>query len=134
MYESDLQDIAEIGWDRFITGVWESIFVGYWSTSGIRTICRRWSDLLQAGIGCTEELADELVRSEVMMRQDRDLMAIRDSEDLVAAMHEVLADIGADLADSDAGQRPMPPAERAELLHAHAQLCRFLREGIVDSE
>jgi hypothetical protein len=135
MYESDLQDIEELGWDRFITGVWGSIFVGYRSGSGIRTICRRWSDLLQAGLGCTEELADDLVRAQVIFRQDRDLMVIRDPEELLAAMHEVLADMGADLADpdSDAGLPPIPPAGRAQLLAAHDRLCQFLRDGVVES-
>ncbi len=131
VYESDLQDIAEIGWDRFITEVWESIFVGC-RTAGIRTICRRWSDLVQAGLGCSQELADELVRVEVMIRQDRDLMAIRDPEELLAAMHEVLADMRADLADPDpdAGLLPIPPGQREGLLTAHARLCRFLRDGV----
>ena len=131
MYESDLQDIAEIGWDRFITEVWESIFVGY-RISGIRTICRRWSDLMQAGLGCSQELADKLVRMEVMFRLDRDLMAIRDPNELLAAMHEVLADMRADLAepDPDAELPPIPPGERAGLLAAHTRLCRFLRDGM----
>jgi hypothetical protein len=129
MYESDLADAAEIGWDRFISGIWESIFVGY-RLSGIRTICRRWSDLLQAGLGCSEELADDLVRAEVMVRQDRDLMTIRDPEELLAGMFEVLADIGADLADStDAAELPpIRPSERAQLLTAHEQLSQFLRD------
>ena len=131
VYESDLQDLAEIGWDRFITEVWESIFVGC-RTAGIRTICRRWSDLIQAGLGCSEELADELVRVEVMIRQDRDLMAIRDPEELLAAMHDVLADMRADLADPDpdAGLLPIPPGQREGLLAAHARLCRLLCDGV----
>ena len=58
MYYSDLQDIEEIGWDRFVSGAWETIFVGYRSTIGIRSIARRWSDLLQAGLGCSQEVAD----------------------------------------------------------------------------
>ena len=33
------------------------------------------------------------------MRQDRDLMTIKDPERLLAAMDEVLADIGADIAE-----------------------------------
>jgi hypothetical protein len=58
VYFSDLEDIEEIGWDRFIYEAWEAIFVDYRSMKGIRSIARRWSDLLQAGIDCTEELAD----------------------------------------------------------------------------
>jgi hypothetical protein len=130
MYESDLADAAEIGWDRFVSGIWESIFVGY-RLNGIRTICRRWSDLLQAGLGCSEELADDLVRAEVMVPQDRDLMTIHDPEELLAGMFEVLADMGADLADStgEAELPPIRPSERARLLAAHEQLIQFLREG-----
>jgi hypothetical protein len=54
MYDSELADIDEIGWDRFICDAWEAIFLGYRSFGGIRSIGRRWSDLLQAGLGCTE--------------------------------------------------------------------------------
>ncbi len=54
MYYADTADIEELGWDRFVSGAWETIFVDYRSTAGIRSICRRWSDLLQAGLGCSE--------------------------------------------------------------------------------
>jgi hypothetical protein len=49
VYFADTVDIEELGWDRFISSAWEAIFVDYRSTAGIRSICRRWSDLLQAG-------------------------------------------------------------------------------------
>ena len=78
MYYSDATDLEELGWDRFISGTWEAIFVDYRSSAGIRSIGRRWSDLLQAGLGCSQQLADELVRGQVVIRQDRDLMSIRD--------------------------------------------------------
>jgi hypothetical protein len=78
VYFSDLEDIEEIGWDRFIYGAWEAIFVDYRSTKGIRSIARRWSDLLQAGLGCSEEQADLLLREQVVVRQDRNLMTIKD--------------------------------------------------------
>jgi hypothetical protein len=127
VYYADTADIEELGWDRFVSGAWETIFVDYRSTAGIRSICRRWSDLLQAGLGCSQDVADELVRSQVMMRQDRDLMAIRDPERLLAAMDEVLADIGADLADLD----EVRPAERGDLITAHHVLRGFLRENFL---
>ena len=127
MYYGDTTDIEELGWDRFISGAWETIFVDYRSTAGIRSICRRWSDLLQAGLGCSQEVADELVRNQVMMRQDRDLMSIRDPERLLAAMDEVLADIGADLADLD----EVRPAERGDLITAHRVLRGFLRDNFL---
>jgi hypothetical protein len=125
VYYGDTTDIEELGWDRFISGAWETIFVDYRSTAGIRSICRRWSDLLQAGLDCSQEVADELVRNQLMMRQDRDLMSIRDPERLLAAMDEVLADIGADLADLD----EVRPAERGDLITAHRVLRGFLRDN-----
>jgi hypothetical protein len=127
VYYSETADIEELGWDRFVAGAFEAIFVGYRSTAGIRTICRRWSDLLQAGIGCSQEVADELVRSQVMLRQDRDLMAIRDAEQLLTAMDEVLADVGAELAELDA----VSAQDRADLVTAHRELRRFLRDSFL---
>ena len=127
MYYSDAQDIEEIGWDRFVSGIWETIFVEYRATRGIRSICRQWSDLLQGGLGCSQDVADELVRGQVIMRLDRDLMAIKDPERLLAAMDEVLADIGADLADLD----EIRPSDRADLLTAHRELRAFLRENFL---
>jgi hypothetical protein len=124
MYDNDPEDIAEIGWDRFVSGSWESIFAGYRSISGIRTLGRRWSDLLQGGLGCSQEVADLLVGTQVMQRQDRDLMVIRDPEQLLLAMDEVLADMGADL--SELGE--LGTGDRAALLSAHARLRSFLRE------
>jgi hypothetical protein len=122
VYDSDLGDIEEIGWDRFIYGAWEAIYLGY-RLSGVRSIGRRWSDLLQAGLGCTEELADVLVRDQVIVRQDRDLIAIKDPERLLAAMDEVLADMGSELAEL-AG---IAPADRDKLLAAYQRLAEFLR-------
>jgi hypothetical protein len=125
VYDNDLTDLEEIGWDRFIYGAWEAIFLGYRSFGGIRSIGRRWSDLLQAGLGCPEEIADILVRDQVIIRQDRDLMAIKDPERLLAAMDAVLADIGSELAEL-AG---IGPADRDRLLTAHRSLVEFLREN-----
>ena len=125
MYDSDLADIDEIGWDRFICDAWEAIFLGYRSFGGIRSIGRRWSDLLQAGLGCSEEVADTVVRYQVVIRQDRDLMAIKDPQRLLAAMDEVLADIGSELVEL-AG---ISPADRERLLDAHRALTAFLEEN-----
>jgi len=124
VYDSDLADIEEIGWDRFIYGAWEAIFLGY-RLSGVRSIGRRWSDLLQAGLGCPEEIADLLVRDQVIVRQDRDLMAIKDPERLITAMAEVLAGMGAQLAELDG----IRPADRETLLAAHQRLTEFLKEN-----
>jgi len=130
VYDSDLADIEEIGWDRFICGAWEAIFVGYRSTIGIRSIGRRWSDLLQAGLGCSEEIADLLLRDQVIVRQDRDLMTIKDPERLLAAMDQVLADIGADIPEL----LEIRPSDRDRLLPAHRVLREFLRENFLDPD
>jgi hypothetical protein len=127
VYDNDLADIEEIGWDRFIYGAWEAIFLGYRSFGGIRSIGRRWSDLLQAGLGCPEETADILVRDQVIVRQDRDLMAIKDPERLVGAMAEVLADIGSELGEL-AG---ITPADRERLQAAHQRLTEFVQENFL---
>ena len=127
MYFSDLEDIEEIGWDRFICGAWEAIFVGYRSTAGIRSIARRWSDLLQAGLGCPEEIADLLLREQVVVRQDRNLMTIKDPERLLGAMDEVLSDIDADIAELP----EIGPSDRDRLLAAHRALREFLRENFL---
>jgi hypothetical protein len=127
VYYSDLEDIEEIGWDRFVCDAWEAIFVAYRSTAGIRSIGRRWSDLLQAGLGCSEETADLLLRDQVVVRQDRDLMSIKDPEQLLAAMDQVLADIGADIPEL-AGIRP---SDRDRLVAAHRELREFLRENFL---
>lgn len=127
MYFSDLEDIEEIGWDRFICGAWEAIFVGYRSMMGIRSIARRWSDLLQAGLGCSEEMADLLLRDQVVVRQDRNLMTIKDPERLLAAMDEVLGDIGADITELP----EIGPSDRDRLLAAHGALREFLRENFL---
>jgi hypothetical protein len=125
MYDSELADIDEIGWDRFVCGAWEAIFLGYRSFGGIRSIGRRWSDLLQAGLGCPEEIADMLVHDQVIVREDRDLMAIKDPQRLLAAMDEVLADIGSQIAELD----EIRPADRDKLLSAYRTLTEFLREN-----
>ena len=128
MYDNDPADIAEIGWDNFITGVWESIFVGYQTGRGPRALCRRCSDLLQGGIGCTEELADELVRLEIVLREDRAILRRRDPVDLLAAMDEKLADMGRDLAELD----EIRPDERSRLVAGHAGLRGFLRASALE--
>jgi hypothetical protein len=123
MYENDPGDIDEIGWDNFVTGVWESIFVGYNSSAGIRTLGRRWSDLLQGGIGCSQQVADELVKTAIMQREDRAILRERDALVMLSAMDEVLADMGSDLAQ----MYEIEPAERSRLLAEHARLREFLR-------
>jgi hypothetical protein len=128
VYDNDPADIAEIGWEKFVTGIWESIFVGYQTGRGVRALARRWSDLLQAGTGCSEELADELVRLEIMQREDRVTLRRRDPLDMLAALDDVLADMGQDLAELDW----IRPGERPELIARLARLRSFLRESAAD--
>jgi len=123
MYDSDPADVEEVGWARFVTEAWMEIFAGYESMTGIRALGRRWSDLLQAGLDCPQEVADLLVRAEVIQREDRDLMTIRDPGQLLAAMDEVLADMGADLAE----MAEISPADRDRLLASHHDLRAILR-------
>jgi hypothetical protein len=130
VYESDPADIEDLGWERFITDAWTQIFVGYRSYTGIRMMGRRWSDLLQAGLNCPAEIADELVRAEVVLQQGRDLMSIRDPDELLAGMDEVLADMGADLAEL----AEIPAADRDRLVASHRDLRAFLRENFLGAD
>jgi hypothetical protein len=130
VYDSDPADIDEVGWPQFITEAWTSIFVGYRSMTGIRMLGRRWSDLLQAGLSCPPEIADALVRAEVVLPQNRDLMTIRDPHELLAAMDEVLADMGADLAEL----AEIAPADRSVLVASHRDLRAFLRASFLDAD
>jgi hypothetical protein len=125
MYDHDALDLAELGWDRFVTDVWASIFAGYRRFTGIRTLCRRWSDLLQGGIGCPPDLADALVRGEVMDVEVRTRLASKDPLTLLAGMDEVLGDMRADLAElSD-----VAPGDRAQLIAEMDRLRTFLADG-----
>lgn len=130
VYENDPDDVIRLGWNRFVSDVWASIYVGYCSNAGIRTICRRWSDLLQGGLGCSEELADELVRTQVMRREDRGPLNKRDALGTLTSMDDVLADIGMDLAEFDG----IRPAAHAALLAEHRRLREFLRETSFGSQ
>ena len=118
MYDHDLEDVDVLGWDEFISRQWESIFAGYRSGSGIRRTGRRWSDLIQAGLRCPQEIADLLVRTQVIDRVDRDLEGTRDARDVIAGMYDVLADMRADLLELAASGQPAA----AGLLDQHARL------------
>jgi hypothetical protein len=123
VYDHDLEELAALGWDEFMARQWESIFTGYWTRVGLRRICRRWSDLLEVGLGCSQELADLLVRREILDRADRDLEGLTDAGALVAGMAGLVADVRADLAELE----PVQPGPAAILLAAQARLLAFLR-------
>ncbi len=122
MYEHDAADVAALGWDEFVLRQWESIFLGYRSNAGIRAVGRRWSDLIQVGIGCSQEIADLLVKAEFIDRVDRDLEGARSQTELVARMTDVLIDLGAALSDM-----PQIPSDRlAGLVEQHTLLMDVL--------
>jgi hypothetical protein len=123
VYDHDLEELVALGWEEFIARQWESIFAGYRARAGLRRICRRWSDLFEAGLGCSQELADLLVRREIIDRADRDLEGLTDAGALVAAMAGLVADVRADLRELETVQ----PGPAAGLLAAHARLLAFLR-------
>jgi hypothetical protein len=52
VYDHDPDDVAVLGWEDFIVQLWESIFFGYRSWTGLRTLGRRWSDLIEVGLDC----------------------------------------------------------------------------------
>lgn len=122
VYDHDPEDVAALGWEEFIARQWESIFAGYRSKTGLRKVGRRWSDLLEAGLGCPQDVADLLVRKEIIDRADRDLEGVTDAHGLVTGMLAVLADVRADLLEV-----PGTPDGEAGLLEAHTRLLTFVR-------
>ena len=132
VYDHDPEEVEELGWEKFIARQWESIFTGYRSWTGLRKMGRRWSDLIQAGLGCSQEIADWLVRAEIMERADRDLEGAADAWVVVSGMVGVLTDMRTDLAEL-AGVAGVPgmdglgPELSARLLDQHARLVSFVR-------
>ena len=123
MYDHDPEEVESLGWEEFIARQWESIFAGYRSWTGLRRMGRRWSDLLEAGLGCSQDLADQLVRAQVIDRPDRDLEGAGDARAVVTGMTAVVADVRADLAEL--GEQD--PELSARLLDQHARLMSFIR-------
>ena len=128
VYDHDLQEVEELGWEEFIARQWDSIFVGYRSWSGMRTIARRWSDLIEAGLGCSQEIADQLVQAEIINGPDRGLEGA-DAAAVVSGMVAVLADVRMDLAES-----ALDPQAAAKLLDQHDKLLSFLRSYALDDD
>jgi hypothetical protein len=122
VYEHDRQEVEELGWEEFIARQWDSIFVGYRSWSGMRATARRWSDLIEAGLGCSQEIADWLVQTEIIGGPDRGLEGA-DAAAVVSGMITVLADLRPDLTEMS----EQDPEAAARLLDQHAKLLSFLR-------
>ena len=122
MYDHDPCEVEELGWEEFIARQWESIFAGYRSWAGLRTMGRRWGDLIEAGLGCSQEVADGLVRSGLIDGPDRGLQGA-DAEAVVTGMIGLLADVRTDLAQMTG----LEPGLSARLLDQHARLLRFVQ-------
>jgi hypothetical protein len=124
VYDHDPSEVTELGWAEFIGRQWDAIFTGYRTGRGRRSLCRRWADLFEAGLGCSPDLADQLVRAEVLDRADRDLEGTSDPADLVAGMTKLVADVRHDLVELAGPGDGAGPG----LLGRHAELAAFLRE------
>jgi hypothetical protein len=130
VYDHDPEEVESLGWEEFIARQWESIFTGYRSWTGLRKMGRRWSDLIEVGLGCSQDLADLLVRAEVIDRPDRDLEGAADAWAVVSGMAGVLADVGADLAEMS----DLEPELSGRLLGQHALLMSFVRTCVFGSD
>ena len=123
MYDHDPDHVAVLGWEEFTLRQWESIFSGYRSWTGRRTLGRRWSDLIEAGLGCSQELADRLVSAAVINGPDGHLEGAGDAAAIVSGMMDVLALIPAALTDIPG----LEPGATATLLKRHELLLSFIR-------
>jgi hypothetical protein len=130
VYEHDLDDIADLGWAEFVLRQWESIFIGYRSWSGLRKMGRRWSDLIEAGLGCSQDIADRLVRDTIIHGPDRRLEGVADADVVIRGMLGVLADVAAELAGLD----DLEPAAVATLRERHARLVKVIRSEVLGEE
>jgi hypothetical protein len=126
VYDHDAEEVDRLGWEEFIARQWESIFAGYRSAAGLRKLCRRWSDLIEVGLGCPQDIADLLVRAEIIWRADRDVLGAADAQAVLSGMVGVLASLRDGLLDL--GQ--VRPEQSARLLERHARLLSFIRAYI----
>jgi hypothetical protein len=125
VYDHDQGELEDLGWEEFVRRQWDSVYTAYRIGRGRRTLCRGWADLLEAGLGCPQNLADQLVRLEILDRADRDLEGTADPRALVTGMTQVIADVRIDLL----GLGPEElGAALPRLLDRHAGLADFLRD------
>ena len=123
MYDHDLDEVEILGWEEFIARQWESIFAGYRSPTGLRRMGRRWSDLIEIGLGCPQEIADLLVRAQIIERADRDLEGAADAPAVLFGMTEVLEDLRTDLLQMG----EIGPELAVTLLESHGRLLALVR-------
>jgi hypothetical protein len=123
VYDHDLEEVEDLGWEEFIARQWDSIFTGYRSWTGLRKLGRRWSDLIEVGLGCSQDVADRLVKAQIMERPDRDLEGAPGARAVVSGMVGVLTDLRGDLA----GMAELGPELVAGLLDRHTRLMGFIQ-------
>jgi hypothetical protein len=123
VYDHDPDDVAVLGWEDFIVQLWESIFLGYRSWTGLRTLGRRWSDLIEVGLDCSQQVADRLVSAAVINDPNRFMDGAGDAAAIVSGMTGVLARIPAVLSE----MADLEPGVSATLLSQHARLLRFIQ-------
>jgi hypothetical protein len=138
VYDHDLGELEDLGWDEFVRRQWDAVYTAYRTGRGRRTLCRRWADLLEVGLHCSQTLADLLVRSEILDRADRDLEGTVDPRALVIGMTEVIADVRVDLLElglEEPRSRELGAAQLAGLLDRQAVLLGFVRDyaGVEDT-
>jgi hypothetical protein len=122
VYDHDPDDVAVLGWEEFTLQQWESVFFGYRSWAGLRTLGRRWSDLIEVGLGCSQEVADRLVNAAVI-NGPNEAWTAGDAQATVSGMTGVLARIPAALSD----MADLEPGVTATLLKQHARLLSFIQ-------
>jgi hypothetical protein len=125
VYDHDQGELEDLGWEEFVRRQWDAVYTAYRTGRGRRTLCRGWADLLEAGLGCPQNLADQLVRLEILDRADRDLEGTMDPRALVTGMTQVIADVRVDLLSL--GPEELGAALPG-LLDRHAALQDFLRD------
>jgi len=130
VYDHDPDEVAELGWEEFILRQWELIFTGYRSWTGLRTQGRRWSDLVEAGLGCSQDVAEQLANATVIRGPDRRLESAADPAAVVSGMTGALEDMPAALA----GLPGLEPAAVGELLRQHTRLLSFIQAQAADPD
>jgi hypothetical protein len=120
VYDHDAADVTRLGWEEFVLRQWESIFTGYRSWAGLRLMGRRWADLLEAGLDCSQDLADRLVRDQIVYGPDWQL-GPADATSVLSRMFGALAAIRNQL-DELGRFGDLAPGEAVRLLDQHTRL------------
>jgi hypothetical protein len=123
VYDHDPDDVAVLGWEEFTIRQWESIFFGYRSWAGLRRLGRRWSDLIEVGLGCSQGVADRLVNVAFINDPNRHMDGGGGAADIVSGMTDVLERIPAALSN----MADLEPGVSAALLKQHARLLSFIQ-------